>query len=292
MTRPALSAYLLISCSLAAAFGPPAGADPANFQVKGPEMKNGLATYVITSDYQEKPCPLWVLLPDKFDKTTRYKVLYVLPALEAGDKEGILQAKKLDLANKFNILCVGPGFSRMPWYGDNPDNPKIRYDSYLPDVIVPFIDKTYPTIASPDGRLLVGFSKSGLGALSILLRHPDVFGRAGAWDAPLLEDGIRVDYFGPKENYMKEYYIPALLARRAEMLKDQPARIAITGVGWGGIEAGHKKMEELKIPHYFNPNPKVNHEWKSGWLGPLVEVLMADDMTKVKPVLPPGSEAK
>jgi len=121
-----------------------------------------------------------------------------------------------------------------------------------------------------------------------------VFGRAGAWDAPLLEDGLRADYYGTKENYMKEYYIPTLLAKRADMLKDQPARIAITGLGWGGIEAGHKEMEKLKIPHYWNPNPKVNHEWKSGWLGPLVDVLMAEDMAKapVTPAAPAPAEIK
>jgi hypothetical protein len=285
--RIALIALGVAACAVAVGMLPgqiacaPADRPAANYEVQGPETKEDLETYVITSDYQEKPCPVWVLLPDKLDKAKPCKVLYILPALGPGDKEGIREARKLGLANKYNIICVGPDFSRMPWYGDNPGNPKIRYDSYLPDVIVPFIDKTYPTIAKPAGRILVGFSKSGLGAVSLLLRHPEVFGRAGAWDAPLLEGGIRSDYFGSKENFMKEYYIPALLARRVDMLKDQPARIAITGVGWGGIEAGHKRMEELKIPHYFNPNPKVNHEWKSGWLGPLVEVLMADDMTKV-----------
>ena len=62
-------------CALAA--GMPLGqiacvsADPpaANCEVKGPEKKGGLETWVITSDYQEKPAPLYVLLPDKFDRT-------------------------------------------------------------------------------------------------------------------------------------------------------------------------------------------------------------------------------
>ena len=80
------------------------------------------------------------------------------------------------------------------------DNPKIRYDSYLPDVIVPFIDKTYPTIARSEGRLLVGFSKSGMGSVSLLLRHPEVFGRAGSWDGCLL-DNDRPEFYGSKENF-------------------------------------------------------------------------------------------
>lgn len=283
MTPPALSVPLLICCSLAAA-----GAAAANCEVEGPEKKDGIETYVLTSDYQEMPCKLFVLLPDKLDKKKQYKVLYLLPALGGGGgdaADGMLEARKLDLANTHDVICVGPGFSRMPWYADLPDNPKVRYDSYLPEVIVPFIDRTYPTIAKPEGRLLVGFSKSGIGAVSLLLRHPDVFGRAGAWDAPLIQSHTRPEFFGPQEHFLKNYHIPTLLNRRLEMLRDKPARIAITGNGWGGILQAHNLMDQLEIPHHFNPEPRGAHEWKSGWLGPLVDVLMADDMTKVKPVL-------
>ena len=55
-------------------------------------------------------------------------------------------------------------------------------------VVVPFVEKSYPVPAKCDSRLLLGFSKSGWGAWSLLLRHPDVFGRAAAWDAPLMMD--------------------------------------------------------------------------------------------------------
>ena len=228
-----------------------------------------------------------MLLPDKFDQSRRYKVLYVLPAW-APSKEGLVEARKLDLANKFNIICVGPDFSRMPWYADNPDQPKMLYDSYLPDVVVPLVDKSYPTIARPEGRLLVGFSKSGLGPVSLLLRHPDVFGRAGAWDAPLMENHTRPEFFGPQDHFMRNYYIPGLLARQARMLKDKPARIAITGFGFGSTPEAHKLMDQLEIPHYCDDSLRMAHDWKSGWMGPLVGVLMADDMTKAAPIGPSG----
>jgi len=296
--RIALIVIIAAGCELACglllaqAASAPLGRPAASYEVKGPEEKGGLETYVVTSDYQEKPCPLYVLLPDKFDKTKRYKVLYILPALGPGDKEGVLEAKKRDLGNKFNVICVGPDFCSMPWYVDNPEKPRIRYDSYLPDVIVPFIDKTYPTTPEPEGRLLVGFSKSGMGAVSLLLRHPDVFGRAGSWDGCLMADN-RPEFYGSKENFAK-YYIPNLLAERAEMLRDKPARIAVMGYFYmkRDADAARKLMEQLKIPHYFDNSVKREHEWPSGWLAPLVEVLMADDMVKAKPVLTPASGAK
>ena len=52
----------------------------------------------------------------------------------------------------------------------------------------------------------IGFSKSGWGAFSLLLRHPEVFGRAAAWDAPLmLEQPNRYGMgavFGSQENFL------------------------------------------------------------------------------------------
>ena len=81
---------------------------------------------------------------------------------------------------------MAPTFSHLPWYADHPTDPDIRQESYLLEVVIPFIEANYPARADRRGRLLLGFSKSGWGAYSLLLRHPDVFGKAAAWDAPLM----------------------------------------------------------------------------------------------------------
>lgn len=274
MNRSAIIALLVFSCGTLAA--------GAEYAVEGPEKKDGFDTYVITSDYQAAPCELHVLLPSDFDSAKRYKVLYVLPAW-APSKDGIVEARKLGLADKYDIICVGPEFAGMPWYADNPDNPRVRNESYLTDVVVPFVDKTYPTTAEAEGRVLVGFSKSGIGAVTLLLCHPEMFGRAGAWDAPLMEDRTRPEYYGTQDDFTKNYYIPNLLVAAVDTLAGKPARIAITGNGWGGTAGAHKLMESLGIPHYCDETLTGDHAWGSGWLAPLVEVLMADDMVKGAP---------
>ncbi len=254
-------------------------------EIKGPERKGGLDVYHIDSDYQASPASLYVLLPDRLDPAKRYKVLYVLPAWGPSN-DGILEARKLNLANKYDVICVGPDYVDMCWYADNPERPGMLYDSYLPEVVVPWIDKTYPTITAPEGRILVGFSKSGVGAVSELLRHPEVFGRAGSWDAPLTEDHTRPEYYGPQEYFMENYYIPGILARQADTLRRQPACIAIIGFGFGGTPPAHALMQNLGIPHYYDDSVRPAHEWSSGWLEPLVNVLMAPDMAKVGPIGP------
>lgn len=278
-------AFVIVAarCSVhghAAPADPGAASGAGHVEVTGPILKDGIQTYVVSSDYQEKPCNLYVLLPDHFDKSKKYKVLYVLPAW-APSPEGIKEIKKLDLANKYNVICVGPDSSRMPWYVDDEVNPRIRNDTYIPDVIVPFIDKRFPTIAKPEGRILIGYSKAGMGAVSLLLRHPDVFGRAGSWDGIIMMQN-RPEFYGSKEHFAG-YYVPTLMQERAAMLKGQPARIAIAGFGdlKRDCDEAHALMDKLGIPHFYDNSVKRRHEWNSGWLSPLVKVLMTDDMRKL-----------
>ena len=90
----------------------------------------------------------------------------------------------------------------------------MRQEACFLQVIVPYIEHHYPVEAERSSRLLLGFSKSGWGAYSLLLRHPDLFGRAAAWDAPLMKDrpdqyGMG-EIFGTQENFEK-YQVTRLL---------------------------------------------------------------------------------
>jgi S-formylglutathione hydrolase FrmB len=51
-----------------------------------------------------------------------------------------------------------------------------RYQDYLCDEVVPFIDERYPTAADRDRRGLTGKSSGGYGAMVVPMMRPDVFG--------------------------------------------------------------------------------------------------------------------
>lgn len=51
-----------------------------------------------------------------------------------------------------------------------------RYEDYITQEIVPYIDRGYATIAAPAGRGVFGKSSGGYGALIIGMRHADMFG--------------------------------------------------------------------------------------------------------------------
>jgi len=145
-------------------------------------------------------------------------------------------------------------------------------------VVVPFVEANYPTIKDQNGRLLVGFSKSGWGAFSLLLRHPHTFAKAAAWDAPLMKEkpdqfGMG-PIFGTQENF-EQYQISRLLKQQAPKLRDQ---VRLIHIGYGNFREHHERVEklltELNINHQYKDGPKRKHDWHSGWLTGAVEVLI------------------
>ncbi len=88
----------------------------------------------------------------------------------------------------------------------------------------------YPVGADRHARALLGFSKSGWGAWTLMLRHPQVFGRAAAWDAPMTMDTPRygmAPIAGTQENF-EHYRVTTLLRERGALLGSEP-RLMLTG---------------------------------------------------------------
>ncbi len=231
---------------------------------------NGFLSHAVASEYQGDGAEIKVLLPDRLDKDKRYPVIYVLPVEAKNGSQygsGLAEIKKHDLHNKFGVICVMPIFSHLPWFGDHPNDAKIRQETYLLKVVLPFIEKHYPASMI---RWLLGFSKSGWGAFSLLLRHPDVFAKAVAWDAPVMMakpnkygmDGI----FGTQENFEK-YQIAKLLESRAKTLGKEPRLLLLGYASFREhhVEA-HKLMDRLEIAHAYRDEKTTPHTWHSGWV--------------------------
>jgi S-formylglutathione hydrolase FrmB len=235
--------------------------------------EHGILVHAVTSQYQAGETAIRVLLPNTPGKGTHYPVVYVLP-VEARDEnrygDGLLEVRRNGLHHQFPALFVSPTFSHLPWYADHPSDPEIRQETYLLKVVLPFIESHYPVLEGRDGRLLLGFSKSGWGAYSLLLRRPDTFARAAAWDAPLMLNRPGAygsgDIFGSQANF-EGYEVTGLLERRTSELRDHP-RLAILGYGnfRGDHETFHDILIDLKVPHAYEDGPKREHTWGSGWV--------------------------
>lgn len=243
---------------------------------------NGWAAHAVQSEFQAGTTEVFVLKPDDDPMPGQpFSTLYVLP-VEAGTGrrwgDAMQEILRQDLHNRHRLVCVYPTFSALPWYADHPQQATLRQESYLLRGVVPLVERTYPVRRDPAGRLLVGFSKSGWGAFSLLLRHPDTFGRAAAWDAPLaMAQPNRYgmgDIFATQENF-ERYQITKLLRQRKTDLAGPPR---LMHSGYGNFRDQHLAVEslldELQIPHVFQDGPQRPHAWDSGWLVETVERLV------------------
>ena len=159
--------------------------------ISSTQMDNNFFSHRIASPYQADSTTIRILLPDNMIPGESYKVLYVLPVIENDNRrfgDGLSEIMKYGYHNKFKLICVAPEFTSLPWYADHATNSEQQDESHFLKTVIPFIDDQYPTLRSKEGRLLIGFSKSGWGAFSLLLRHPETFYRAVGWDIGIRED--------------------------------------------------------------------------------------------------------
>jgi len=243
--------------------------------------EHGFRIHEVESSYQRGPTQIRVLLPEPIDQDRKYPAVYILPVearQESRYGDGLLELKKHNLHNQFGFIAVAPTFSDLPWYADHPTNPAIRQEAYFLNVVLPLIEKSYPVDARPDGRLLLGFSKSGYGAWSLLLRHPQQFGRAAAWDSPMMLDRPgkygTAPIFGDQANFDR-YRVTELLRTSGRNLGGGP-RLILTG--YGNFHEDHVQihalLDDLQIPHKYRDGPQRKHDWHSDWLPEAVELLL------------------
>jgi S-formylglutathione hydrolase FrmB len=251
---------------------------------------SGILIHEVQSPFQEGTTQIKVLLPDARESNRRYPIIYVLPVEAKNESrygDGLTEVKMHDLHNKHQAIFVAPTFSRLPWYADHPTDPLIRQESYFLQVVVPFVERGYPVEARPEDRLLLGFSKSGWGAWSMLLRHPDLFGRAAAWDAPLMMDRLgnygAAPIFGTPANF-DAYRLIDLLEAKRDSLGPQK-RLVLTG--YGNFRPDHERMhallDKLSIPHDYRDCPERKHDWHSGWVAEAVELLLSRQVVTGSP---------
>jgi len=257
----------------------------------------------IASEFTSGKNVLEVLLPDSLDPKKKehdkkYRVLFVLP-VEAQTNhrygDGIQQIRQMNIHNVHQVIVAAPTFDTLPWYGNHAENKRIRHEEYMVKVIVPLLDRLYPTYGDAEGRLLFGFSKSGWGAFILIARHPDLFGYAASWDAPLTmdESNLRLfamsQHYGTKEQFAK--FLPTrLLAANPEPFRKKK-RLVLTGLkSFGPVgrpfttldgksychtAKTHEFLEELNIPHAFDPKLQFHHSWNKDWMKPTLQMLLA-----------------
>jgi hypothetical protein len=255
--------------------------------------QNGVQYYPVTSVYQGgQTQTIRVLAPTSPAAGTTPSVLYVLPVdtgvdtLSSTYSDGLEELRLLNIPNRFNMTLIAPSFNYEPWYGDNVADADFRMESFLIDDLIPFGDTFLPRGSVPL-RYLVGFSKSGNGALFLILRHPGVFNAAAAWDSPAQLSDINTSgisapdalpmNFGIQANF-NLYNIPSLVLSNADPFL-QHNRLWISGdqAAWtADMDELNGQLTTASIPHTWVAGGQRVHSWDSGWLDGAITDLNAN----------------
>lgn len=223
-------------------------------------------TVDIYSTSMKKNIRCIVITPDNYSVMGKpYPVLYLLHGWSGNFAGWLGDAPQLRMhADTYQMLIVCPDGGYDSWYLDSPVDSTVRYETHIAIEVVQYIDYYYHTLKDRSGRAISGLSMGGHGALSLAIRHTDLFGAAGSmaggldlrqfkknnWDL----EGVLGDpstHWQNWEDFSVVNLVPHLKKMNLPLIID-------CGLGDFFLEANrtmHSRLLEEKIPHEYTERP-------------------------------------
>jgi enterochelin esterase-like enzyme len=241
--------------------------------------------------YNSKVTGTWrhalVYLPANYDtqSTQRYPVLYLQHGggedetgwIRQGRANFILDNLIAAKSCKPMIVVMAYGYARRAGevppdltgkpFG-SPEMMKAMQDMFsafeddLTQVLIPYVDSTFRTVADRDHRAMAGLSMGGMQAFQITLDHLDLFSYIGGFSGAggmLLFANRNLD---PKTDFHGAFADPAAFAKKVHLLwlgvgTKEPERMR------AGIQKLHTSLDDANIKHVFYESPGTDHEWQT-----------------------------
>ncbi|MDB5202440.1 MAG: putative esterase [Ferruginibacter sp.] len=147
------------------------------------EAKQPLVDTVnIRSKLMQQDFKCVVIKPDNYKhRKMRFPVVYLLHGYSGKYSDWVKKMNDIQIyASLYNLIIVCPDGGFSSWYTDSPVDSSFRYESYIIDEIVPFIDAHFRTMTGSKNRGITGLSMGGHGATMLALHHPAIFGAAAS----------------------------------------------------------------------------------------------------------------
>lgn len=137
-------------------------------------------TIAIHSKAMNKNIMARVLLPDGYHEMSDLPVVYVIHGFSDNYKKWDENANIGRFADQYKIIIVTPDGGYDSWYFDAPEDPSYRYETFVSQELISYIDSHYRTAPRREMRAITGQSMGGHGAMYLAIRHKDIFGSVGS----------------------------------------------------------------------------------------------------------------
>jgi Tryptophan-rich Synechocystis species C-terminal domain/Putative esterase len=250
---------------------------PPQFVYEGTDA-NGAQVYDVTNALGLEPFAVRVLTPQEPSTDYPHSFLYALP-VEPGLTQptfgsGLDELESLDVEDQYNATIIEPIFPIDSWYADNPNDPSIDYETFMATYLPEWVDSHFSTTGT-EQNLLVGFSKSGYGAVDLLLKHPSVFAAAAAFDFPAdmatydQAGSSSADDYGTEANFENNYQLTGSFINSLKAPFTTEDRLLISeGPDYGTQVADFDALLTSQGVMHTLSTAQTNdaHSWSGGWL--------------------------
>jgi enterochelin esterase-like enzyme len=227
-----------------------------------------------------------VYLPPGYDTAkSRYPVLY----LQHGggeDESGWIRQGKANFildnliasgSTKPMIVVMANGYASRAGYQvpdltgkpfGSPEMMKVMqermgaFEDDMTQALIPFIDKTFRTVADRDHRAMAGLSMGGMQTFQVTFDRLDLFSYIGGFSGAANVFAMGNKKLDTKTAFHGAMADPAAFAKRVHLLwvgvgTDEPAMMK------SGLEGLHASLDEGKVQHVFYESPGTAHEWQT-----------------------------
>lgn len=215
----------------------------------------------------------------------RYPVVYFLPGFGSGSAGDNGYFDPLAVGTRMAsgalqemILVVPAGANRLggSFYVNSAVTGK--WEDYIVQDVVGYVDANYRTIRSPAGRGIGGHSMGGFGAINLAMRHPELFGTVYSLSPGLFDENGLADsqMFGdankPKGNWQRLQKLNGLSQEAAlQMMIDWDGAMGFT-VAYGAAFAPNPALGPPYFDYPYRPVdgkmeriPEVWKRWQAGF---------------------------
>jgi enterochelin esterase family protein len=136
------------------------------------------------------------------------------------------------------------------------------FEDDVTQVLIPFVDRTFRTVADREHRAMAGLSMGGMQTFQITLNHLDLFSYIGGFSGAASSLVFADRKLDPGTDYNGVFADPAAFAKKVHVLwlgvgTQEPERMR------NGLLRLHAALDDAHIKHVFYESPGTDHEWQT-----------------------------